>query len=84
MFPPCYIVCERGAGQPDRHKGHQWPTKTGLYGTDYLQRALIASEPIVLRMPFIRQVRGALLSRECNGSEKYVITFPKKAKDWIG
>ncbi|HTO32270.1 MAG TPA: DUF1254 domain-containing protein [Pararhizobium sp.] len=63
--------------------GWAYTTKTGLYGTDYLQRALItaiglgANRPQDAIYPTSTKSGGALLSRDYNGSEKYVVNFPK-------
>ncbi|NVP57906.1 DUF1254 domain-containing protein [Rhizobium rhizolycopersici] len=63
--------------------GWAYTTKTGLYGTDYLQRALItaiglgANRPQDAVYPTSTKSGGGLISRDYNGSEKYVINFPK-------
>ncbi len=63
--------------------GWAYTTKTGLYGTDYLQRALItaiglgANRPQDAVYPTSTKSGGGLIHRDYNGSEKYVINFPK-------
>ncbi|MBD9524951.1 DUF1254 domain-containing protein [Ensifer sp. ENS02] len=63
--------------------GWAYTTRTGLYGTDYVQRALItaiglgANRPQDAIYPTSTKSGGGLLSRDYNGSEKYVINFPK-------
>jgi len=63
--------------------GWGFSTKTGIYGTNYVQRALItaiglgANRPQDAIYPTSTKSGGALLSRDYNGSEKYVVNFPK-------
>ena len=63
--------------------GWGFTTKTGLYGTDYLQRALItaiglgANRPQDAVYPTSTKGTGGLLGRDYMGSEKYVLTFKK-------
>jgi hypothetical protein len=58
-------------------------TKTGLYGTGYIQRALVtaiglgANRPQDAVYPVSEKMDGGLISRSYNGSEKYVLTFKK-------
>lgn len=63
--------------------GWAYTTKTGLYGTNYLQRALItaiglgANRPQDAIYPTSTRSGEGLLARAYNGSEKYVLNFPK-------
>ena len=63
--------------------GWAYTTKTGLYGTDYLQRALItaiglgANRPQDAIYPTSTKSGEGLFARAYNGSEKYVLNFPK-------
>lgn len=63
--------------------GWAYTTKTGLYGIDYLQRALItaiglgANRPQDAIYPTSTKSAEGLFARDYNGSEKYVINFPK-------
>ncbi|MBS7698393.1 MULTISPECIES: DUF1254 domain-containing protein [unclassified Chelatococcus] len=63
--------------------GWAYTTKTGLYGTDYLQRALIAAiglganRPQDAIYPTSLKQRDGLFSRSYDGANKYVLTFPK-------
>jgi len=63
--------------------GWAYTTKTGLYGTNYIQRALVtaiglgANRPQDAVYPTSTKSGGGLLARSYNGSEKYVITFDK-------
>ena len=63
--------------------GWGFTTKTGIYGTNYLQRALVTAIGLGANRPqdaiyptSLRSANGAIL-REYNGSEKYVLTFKK-------
>ncbi len=64
---------------------HGWgfTLKTGLYGTDYIQRALItaiglgANRPQDAVYPTSTKHPGALFDRAYEGSEKYVLKFKK-------
>jgi hypothetical protein len=70
---------------PDIRKVNGWgyTLKTGLYGTDYLQRALItaiglgANRPQDAVYPTSLKQADGLLGRKYMGSEKYVLRFPK-------
>lgn len=63
--------------------GWGFTTKTGIYGTNYLQRALItaiglgANRPQDAIYPTSLKSRDGLVSRAYHGSNKYVVTFPK-------
>lgn len=63
--------------------GWGFTLKTGLYGTDYLQRALIAAiglganRPQDAVYPTSTSYSGGLLGRDYSGTEKYVLTFAK-------
>ena len=63
--------------------GWGFTLKTGLYGTDYLQRALItafglgANRPQDAVYPTSLKQPGGLLGHDYQGSEKYVLTFKK-------
>lgn len=62
--------------------GWNYTTKTGLYGTEYLQRALVtaiglgANRPEDAIYPTSTKSGGGLRARDYNGSENYVLTFP--------
>jgi len=64
-----------------RAKGYT--TKTGIYGTDYVQRALIAAiglganRPEDAIYPTSTKSKDRVLARAYRGSENYVLTFPK-------
>lgn len=63
--------------------GWGFTLKTGIYGTDYVQRALItaiglgANRPQDAVYPTSLKQDAGLLGRDYMGSEKYVLTFPK-------
>jgi hypothetical protein len=63
--------------------GWGYVVKTGIYGTDYIQRALItaiglgANRPQDAVYPTSLKYAGGLIGRDYMGSEKYVISFPK-------
>ncbi|MFC7395582.1 DUF1254 domain-containing protein [Chelatococcus sp. GCM10030263] len=63
--------------------GWGYTTKTGLYGTDYLQRALVtaiglgANRPQDAVYPTSLKQGDGVFSRTYDGSEKYVLTFGK-------
>ncbi len=63
--------------------GWAYTTKTGLYGTNYIQRALItaiglgANRPQDAVYPTSTKSASGLIHRDYNGSDKYVLTFPK-------
>lgn len=63
--------------------GWGFTTKTGIYGTNYVQRALItaiglgANRPQDAIYPTSMKSGGGLIKRAYNGSEKYVLTFKK-------
>lgn len=63
--------------------GWGFTTKTGIYGTDYVQRALIAAiglganRPQDAIYPTSLKSASGVVKREYNGSEKYVLTFKK-------
>ncbi|WP_174800910.1 DUF1254 domain-containing protein [Martelella limonii] len=63
--------------------GWAYTTKTGLYGTNYIQRALItaiglgANRPQDAVYPTSTNPGSGLLSRDYMGSEKYIMSFPK-------
>ena len=63
--------------------GWGFTLKTGLYGTDYLQRALVtaiglgANRPQDAVYPTSLKQPGGLLGRDYLGSEKYVLTLQK-------
>ncbi|MDR6757787.1 hypothetical protein J2Y48_003084 [Mycoplana sp. BE70] len=63
--------------------GWGYTTKTGVYGTDYLQRALItaiglgANRPQDAVYPTSLKMKEGLLGRAYDGANKYVLTFPK-------
>ncbi len=63
--------------------GWGYTTKTGLYGTEYLQRALVtaiglgANRPQDAIYPTSLKSGDGLLARAYDGSHKYVLTFAK-------
>jgi hypothetical protein len=63
--------------------GWNYTTKTGLYGTAYLQRALItaiglgANRPQDAIYPTSTKSASGVIHRDYVGSENYVLTFPK-------
>lgn len=63
--------------------GWGFTTKTGIYGTNYIQRALItaiglgANRPQDAIYPTSLKSGGGVIKRAYNGSEKYVLTFKK-------
>ena len=63
--------------------GWGFTTKTGIYGTNYVQRALItaiglgANRPQDAIYPTSKKADSGLIRRAYNGSEKYVLTFKK-------
>lgn len=63
--------------------GWGFTTKTGIYGTNYIQRALVtaiglgANRPQDAVYPTSMKSGGGLIKRAYNGSEKYVMTFKK-------
>jgi hypothetical protein len=63
--------------------GWGYTTRTGIYGTDYLQRALIAAiglganRPEDAIYPTSTKSRDGLFSRAYAGSDNYVLTFAK-------
>lgn len=63
--------------------GWGYTTKTGVYGTDYLQRALItaiglgANRPQDAIYPTSVKMKDGLFARAYDGSNNYVLTFPK-------
>ncbi|WFU48257.1 DUF1254 domain-containing protein [Sinorhizobium terangae] len=63
--------------------GWGFTTKTGIYGTNYMQRALVtaiglgANRPQDAIYPTSLKSDSGLIKRPYNGSEKYVLTFKK-------
>ena len=63
--------------------GWGYTVKTGIYGTNYIQRALItaiglgANRPQDAVYPISLKYAAGLIGRDYMGSEKYVISFPK-------
>ncbi|WP_429808981.1 DUF1254 domain-containing protein [Ensifer sp. B1-9] len=70
--------------------GWGFTTKTGVYGTNYLQRALVtaiglgANRPQDAIYPTSTKSGGGLIKRAYNGSEKYVLTFKKGLTPPVG
>ncbi len=60
-------------------------TKTGIYGINYIQRALItaiglgANRPQDAIYPFSAKYDGGLIKRAYEGSENYVLTVQKRS-----
>jgi hypothetical protein len=63
--------------------GWRYTTKAGVYGTDYIQRALItaiglgANRPEDAIYPTSLKSGGGMLARKYDGANKYVMHFPK-------
>jgi hypothetical protein len=63
--------------------GWGFTTKTGIYGTNYIQRALVtaiglgANRPQDAIYPTSLKSGSGVIKRAYNGSEKYVLTFKK-------
>ncbi len=63
--------------------GWRYTTKAGLYGTDYIQRALVtaiglgANRPQDAIYPTSLKAGGGLLARKYEGANKFVMHFPK-------
>ncbi len=63
--------------------GWGYTTKTGIYGTNYIQRALVtaiglgANRPQDAIYPTSTKADSGVIKRAYNGSEKYVLTFKK-------
>ncbi len=63
--------------------GWRFTTRTGLYGTDYIQRALItaiglgANRPEDAIYPTSLKSGSGLFARKYDGANKYVMRFPK-------
>ncbi|MBW8787753.1 MAG: DUF1254 domain-containing protein [Rhizobium leguminosarum] len=63
--------------------GWGFTTKTGIYSTDYIQRALVtaiglgANRPQDAIYPTSMKADSGMIKRAYNGSEKYVLTFKK-------
>ena len=63
--------------------GFRYTTKAGVYGTDYIQRALVtaiglgANRPQDAIYPTSLKSGGGLLARKYDGANKYTMTFPK-------
>ncbi|WP_420889864.1 DUF1214 domain-containing protein [Ensifer aridi] len=63
--------------------GWGFTTKTGIYGTNYIQRAIVtaiglgANRPQDAIYPTSLKSDSGVIKRAYNGSEKYVLTFKK-------
>ncbi|PND21876.1 hypothetical protein CN934_07465 [Ensifer sp. MMN_5] len=72
-----------GDGDVQDIDGWGFTTKTGIYGTNYLQRALItaiglgANRPQDAIYPTSLKSDSGVIKRAYDGSEKYVLTFKK-------
>ena len=70
-------------GDVQNINGWGFTTKTGIYGTNYIQRALVtaiglgANRPQDAVYPTSMKADSGLIKRAYNGSEKYVLTFKK-------
>lgn len=70
-------------GDVENVNGWGYTTKTGIYGTNYIQRALVtaiglgANRPQDAIYPTSMKSGGGMIRRAYNGSEKYVLTFRK-------
>ena len=71
------------SGNFENVNGWRYTTKTGVYGTDYMQRALItavglgANRPEDAVYPTSLKSGSGILARKYNGANKYVMHFPK-------
>jgi hypothetical protein len=63
--------------------GWGFTVKTGIYGTNYIQRALVtaiglgANRPQDAVYPTSQKYAGGLIGRDYSGADKYVMTFKK-------
>ncbi|TGQ92418.1 DUF1254 domain-containing protein [Mesorhizobium sp. M8A.F.Ca.ET.208.01.1.1] len=70
-------------GDVKQINGWGFTTKTGIYGTNYIQRALVtaiglgANRPQDAIYPTSMTSHGDLINRAYSGSDKYVLTFKK-------
>ncbi|TIU50226.1 MAG: DUF1254 domain-containing protein [Mesorhizobium sp.] len=70
-------------GDVKQINGWGFTTKTGVYGTNYIQRALVtaiglgANRPQDAIYPTSMKSHGDLINRAYSGSDKYVLTFKK-------
>ncbi|RWC91243.1 MULTISPECIES: DUF1254 domain-containing protein [unclassified Mesorhizobium] len=70
-------------GDVKQINGWGFTTKTGIYGTNYIQRALVtaiglgANRPQDAIYPTSMKSHGDLINRAYSGSDKYVLTFKK-------
>jgi hypothetical protein len=70
-------------GDVEDINGWGFTTKTGIYGVNYIQRALVtaiglgANRPQDAIYPTSMKADSGLIKRAYNGSEKYVLTFKK-------
>jgi hypothetical protein len=70
--------------------GWGFSTKTGVYGTNYIQRALVtavglgANRPQDAVYPMSKGTTGHILSRSYDGSENYVLSFKKGMTPPVG
>jgi hypothetical protein len=70
--------------------GWGFTTKTGIYGTNYIQRALVtaiglgANRPQDAVYPLSAKYDGGMIKRAYEGSENYVLTFKKGAMPPVG
>ncbi|MFO1105890.1 MAG: DUF1254 domain-containing protein [Amaricoccus sp.] len=81
-FERIMLHFKASGGDIKQVNGWGFTTHTGLYGTDYLQRALITAIGLGANRPedavyptSLKQAVG-VLGRDYMGSEKYVLTFP--------
>ncbi|HXT05307.1 MAG TPA: DUF1254 domain-containing protein [Roseiarcus sp.] len=82
-FDRIMLHFEFSDGDVKNINGWGFTTKTGVYGTDYIQRALVtaiglgANRPQDAVYPTSRSYAGGLIKHSYEGSENYVITFKK-------
>ncbi|TCL76084.1 DUF1254 domain-containing protein [Rhizobium sp. BK251] len=82
-FDRIMLHYKRSDGDMKDVNGWGFTTKTGIYGTDYLQRALVtaiglgANRPQDAVYPVSTQYEGEMIKRAYDGSEKYVLKFDK-------
>jgi hypothetical protein len=82
-FDRIMLHFEFSDGDVKKINGWGFTVKTGIYGTNYIQRALItaiglgANRPQDAVYPTSEKYAGGVIGRDYMGSEKYVLTFKK-------
>ena len=71
----------RSIARVTHHNGWSFTTKTGLYGTDYLMRALVTAIGLGANRPqdavYPTSTEGRRTATTYDGANKYVMRFPK-------